>query len=253
MASRGVPPLPARGGRRPVALTVGAMNPNKCVDRAIEAIAASPALRDGLDYRLVGPIAPEERARLKAIAAANGYRRLSIEGPADEAQLDAALADSDLIVCLRHPVLEGASGSLVEALLAGRPTVVADAGCYGDAPDDAVAKVPADVPLPALTAALERLVADEDGRRALGARARAYAEAHHSLDPYLAVLEPLMRATARAAPVLRVTRHLGALMGDLGLQRDDAAVGRIAAALQPVFAPASGGGEASQGASVAGS
>ncbi len=235
--SRGVPPLPPRAGRRPVALTVGVMNPNKCVDRVIAAICGSPALRDGLDYRLVGPVTDEEAARLRALAAQGGYERLSIEGPADEASLDAALADADLIVCLRRPVLEGASASVVEALLAGRPTLTADAGCYADLPDETVVKVPADVPVEGVRLALERLAGDEGLRRDMGARGRAYAERTFTLDAYLQVLEPLAAATAAAAPVLRMARNLGGILAELGLERDDPAAARIASALQPLFAP----------------
>ena len=169
---------------------------------------------------------------MEGLAARLGFRGLSIEGAATDAELDAALADADVIACLRRPVLEGASGSVVEALLAGRPTVVADAGCYADLPDDAVVKLPAEVPIAPLTAALERLAADEPGRRALGARARAYAEGRFTLDAYLAVLEPLMEAVAGAAPLLRTGRVLGAQLADLGVARDDPAVARLAGVLQ---------------------
>lgn len=238
MSPRPIAPLAERANDRLRVVTVGVMNANKCVDRVVEAIAGSPALRARTEYRLVGPIAPEEASRLRARAAAGGWRGLRIDGPASEAELDAALEAADVVTCLRRPVLEGASASLVEALLAGRPTVIADAGCYADTPDDAAVKVPADVPVPALRAALERLAEDEPERRALGARARAYAEARFSLEQYLDVLEPLMAATARAGPVLRMSRGLGAGLAALGLGRDDPAVARIAATLAPVFTPA---------------
>ena len=40
VASRGVPPLPQRPGGRLTVLTPGVVNPNKCADRVIEALAA---------------------------------------------------------------------------------------------------------------------------------------------------------------------------------------------------------------------
>ena len=163
-------------------------------------------------------------------------------------ELSAALEACDIIIALRRPVLEGASASAIEALLAGRPTVVADAGFYAGLPDDVAIKVPADVPIPALAQALSTLAADPEARRELGERARAYAEAQFNHDRYLEVLEPLMRATATAAPVLRMTRGLGGMMAELGLKRDDPSVARIASVLAPVFSPQSD----SQGASSAG-
>ena len=242
-ASRGVPALRRRGDGRLTLLTLGVVNPNKCADRVIAAIAASPALRERVRYRLVGPVAAEERARLEAMAARAGYRGLSVEGAATDAELDAALADCDAIACLRNPVLEGASASVIDALLAGRPTLVADAGCYADLPDDAVVKVPADTPVGAITAALERLLADEPGRRALGDRARAHAEARFTLDAYLAVLEPLMAATAGAAPLLGAARAMGARLAALGLPRTDPAVARVGDALQGLLSAAQAGSE----------
>ena len=233
---RGLPPLEPRSpSGRLTLLTVGVVNPNKCADRVIEALAASPALRERVAYRLVGPVTDDERARLEALAARVGYRGLSMEGAATDAELDAALAASDIIACLRSPVLEGASASVADALHAGRPTLVADAGCYADLPDDTVVKLPADVPVRLLTAALEGLADDEPGRRALGGRARRYAEARFTVDAYLAVLEPLMAATARATPLLRTGRVLGARLADLGVSRDDPVVARMASAVESLL------------------
>ena len=253
VASRGIAPLPTRDGERLTLLTPGVVNPNKCADRVVTALAASSALRDRVRYRLVGPVTEAERARLQSVADRAGYRGLSIEGAASEEELNAALHASDMIACLRSPVLEGASGSVVEAMLAGRPTLVADAGCYAELPDDAVVKVPADAPVPAITAALERLAADEPGRRALGDRARRHAEARFTLDAYLAVLEPLMEATARAAPLLQAARTMGGRMAELGLGRDDPAVARVSGVLQAMLPAAqSGAASAIQGANSPG-
>ena len=245
VASREIPALAERPGAGSMTvLTVGLVNPNKCADRVIRALAASPGLRERCRYRLVGPATPEARARLEAQTAELGFTGLSVEGAASDAELDAALAAADVIACLRSPVLEGASASVVEAMLAGRPVIVADAGCYADLPDDAVVKVPADVPLPALAAALERLAADEPGRRALGARARAHASGRFTLDSYLDVLVPLLEATARSAPLLQLSGAMGTRLAALGLARNDAVVARVSSTLERLFVS----DQASQGA-----
>lgn len=228
VTGRGVPPLPPRGGDRVVLLTVGVMNPNKCVDRVIAAIGRSPALKQRLDYQLVGPISPTEAERLRALAAEVGFERLEIVGAVDDAELDRRLAGADIISCLRRPVLEGASGSAIEALLAGRPAIVADAGFYRELHDEIVLKVGAEIPLEALTAHLERLAADEPLRRRLGEAGRAWAERRFDLDAYASVLEAAAAATVRAAPLLDVGRKLGRELGSLGLSPSDPAIGRIA-------------------------
>jgi glycosyltransferase involved in cell wall biosynthesis len=226
---RDIPPLAARAGSEVRAITVGVMNPNKCVDAAIEAICASPTLKSRLRYTLAGPIEPAEQARLQEIAAAGGYEGLTILGPVDDARLEAEIAAADIVCCLRKPVLEGASASAIEGMLSGRPTVVVDAGFYGELPDDLVFKVPRDVPQDVLTRVLERLAGDEALRRSTGEAARAWAETHFSIERYTDKLETLMQATVDALPLLGLGAAVGRELRNFGLSPEDPAVARIAA------------------------
>ncbi|MCC7269028.1 MAG: glycosyltransferase family 4 protein [Caulobacteraceae bacterium] len=234
---RPVPPLRPRGRPELVCLTVGVMNRNKCAEETIRAIAGSPRLKGAVRYHLVGRISDDERARLTAVAAETGYAGLSIFGDVNAAALEARLREADMIACLRRPILEGASGSVIEALQSGRPTVVADAGCYADVPDGLALKVPAEVPIEALRAALETLAADEPLRRDIGARAARWAKARFTAENYAAALEPLIQATLDAQPVLHLAAHLGSELATLGLTRDDPVIEGLAARLAPVLAP----------------
>jgi glycosyltransferase involved in cell wall biosynthesis len=237
VAARGVAPLKRRPNKDLIALTVGVMNPNKCADRVIQAIAGSPTLRSALRYRLVGPIEPSERARLEAVAAGLDYHGLTIVGAVDDAELTGELDAADIICCLRRPILEGASGSAIEALLSGRPTLVADAGFYAGLPDHVVVKAPADLPIAALQHCLETLAADEPGRRRLGKIARDWATSTFCLDRYLDELERLMPDTQAASPILDVGAAFGRELRDLGLRPDDAAVARLGAILDNMTGP----------------
>jgi glycosyltransferase involved in cell wall biosynthesis len=238
VTGRDVAPLaPRADGAKVTVLTVGVMNANKCAAEVITAIGASPALADRASYRLVGPIEPAEAERLRALAGSLGYAGLSILGPVDDAALKTHLEASDIICCLRRPILEGASGSAIEGLLAGRPVIVADAGFYGELPDDVVFKVTADVDPSRLAAQLERLCDNAVLRRTAGAKARAWAEEHFSVAAYLEVLEPLLWATISAEPLLAVGRRLGAELAKVEIPADDPAVGRIEAELAILFAP----------------
>lgn len=231
VAPRGVGPLPRRRRARLSVVTVGVMNPNKCADRVIAAIGGSDPLRDVVEYHLVGPIEPAERARLEALAEGLDFRGLRISGAVDDEVLTEALEAADIVCCLRHPVLEGASGSAIEGLLSGRPVVVADAGFYGEIPDDLVFKVPSEVPVEQLRAVLERLGRDEPLRRSTGERARAWAAEAFSLEQYLQALGPLVEATAAAAPWRAASDAAAFELGLIGLAADDPAVGRIGALL----------------------
>lgn len=235
VAGRGIAALQLRSSPRLTMVTVGVMNPNKCIDKAIAAIAASPPLSGSLDYHLVGPIEPLERQRLTALAAELGYDALTIHGPVDEELLEHHLAAADIICCLRSPVLEGASGSAIEGLLAGRPLIVADAGFYSDLPDELVFKVPADIELTSLTSQLERLAQDEPLRRRTGAAACLWAQSHFNLPAYVLALEGLMQDTISAYAVLSVGRRFGQRLQGLGIAALDPTVDRVAAVLGEIF------------------
>lgn len=232
---RAIAPLPLRKRDRLTLLTVGVMNPNKCADRVIEAICSSEHLLKTLTYRLVGPIDPAEQARLERLARDGGFAGLRIDGAASDAELEAALDDADMIACLRQPVLEGASASAIEAMLSGRPVLVANAGFYGDLPNNVVFKVGADVAPEAIAAPLERLVEDENLRRSTGRAAAEWAAQTFTVDNYLARLEPILQETEKHLPVLRVGGVLADELTRLGLTRDDPVVRRISAALSPAL------------------
>ena len=235
VSGRGVPALALRAQRRVALLTVGVMNPNKCVDQMLHAIGQSDALKQQVAYRLVGPIHGSEADRLRALASQLGYDQLTIVGAVDEETLAAELAASDVISCLRKPILEGASGSAIEALMAGRPTIVADAGFYRELPDEWVFKVGAEVEPDQLRVRLEQLVGDEALRIRAGAGARAWAEQRFNLDDYAETLERAMTETIQASAVLAVSRRIGSDLAQLGLQPNDPALPRIAGVLSEIL------------------
>lgn len=233
-APRNVPSLPERSGDLTVT-TVGWINANKCADVVIEALATSPQLAGRVRYRLVGPIPDSERSRLLKVAAAHGFERLDIVGEVDEATLDAELTRSDILCCLRRPILEGASASAIEAMMAGRPVIVADDGFYSELPAEHVLKVPKEVPVTAVREALEALIADEPRRRRLGEGAKAWALETFSAERYMDTLEELLERFVSIRPHLAASRSIGNELVRLGLNADDPAVGRIGAVMQDLF------------------
>jgi glycosyltransferase involved in cell wall biosynthesis len=236
VTSRAVPPLGVRAPGPVTVLTVGVMNPNKCADRVIRAIAGAPQLRSRVIYKLVGPIEPAEAARLQAVADEHGYEQLVIQGPASDEELARELEAADIICGLRKPVLEGASGSAIEALQAGRPLIVADAGFYAERPDAFVSKVGPEVDEAELAEQLQRLVEDEPLRRRLGEAARDWAQARCNPDDYSRAVEVLAKETLQAYATIEVGVDVGRRLAALGLSRRDPAVGRISAILSPLFA-----------------
>ncbi|WP_343698785.1 glycosyltransferase family 4 protein [Caulobacter sp.] len=232
---RATPPGPPKAKRQLTLTTVGVMNPNKRVADVIRAIGGSDALKACV-YRLVGPISDEERAKLESVAAEVGFEHLVIDGAVDDETLDQRLDEADVMVALRKPVLEGASGSACEGMLSGRPTVVARAGFYGELPDDLVVKIDGEIVVEELREVLERLVADEALRRETGKAARAWALENLNAARYAEAVEALALAQVTSRPLLAVGRRVGGELRDMGLADGDPAAARIGATLQRLFA-----------------
>ncbi|MCA0355933.1 MAG: glycosyltransferase family 4 protein [Proteobacteria bacterium] len=233
---RATPPGPPKAKSQLTITTVGVMNPNKRVADVIQALGGSDTLKACV-YRLVGPISDEERARLEALAVEVGFDNLVIDGAVDDETLDRRLDEADIMVALRKPVLEGASGSACEGMLSGRPTVVARAGFYGELPDDLVFKIDGDIVVDELRSTLERLVSDDALRRKTGKAARAWALETLNAARYAEAVEALAQAQVTSRPLLAVGRRIGGELKAMGLPAEDPAAARIGATLQKLFAP----------------
>lgn len=235
--ARGVLPLSFKEHEEVVLATVGVLNPNKCVAEVIDAICASPLLRQRCRYRLIGAVSESEQTRLSRIAENGGFTKLDFLGEIDDATLTKELGYSDVIICVRRPVLEGASASAIEGMKSGRPLVVANAGFYRDLPDDLVFKVSASVDVPELTAVLERLATNESLRVEAAARARAWALENFTTARYVAAVEALAENFIRAKPLLSLAQRVGREFAILGISSDDPVVGNFSEKMRDLFRP----------------
>jgi glycosyltransferase involved in cell wall biosynthesis len=197
-------PASERRDGRLILATFGDIVANKCAAEIIAAIASAPSLRERLEYHLIGAIAADERARLQDLADAAGFTGLRIHGRVEEEAFLRHLAGADIVSCVRKPVIEGASGSAIEAMLASKPVLVANAGFYAELPDDLVFKLPAQISPKTLSRQIEWLADNADQRAAVGARAAAWARKHFSPSGYAAALDNLARETADRFPALKV-------------------------------------------------
>jgi glycosyltransferase involved in cell wall biosynthesis len=216
-------PLESMGMRSLVGV-FGDQNEAKLIDIVLAAVSRLP---EDVHAVLVGRRI--EGYELEPVVRASGLGgRVSVHTDVSDAEFLAWLCAADIAVDLRFPHRGEVSGSLMRAMHCGRATVVSATGTYLDLPEDLVVHVsPGRLEPAELSAALARLIADEDRRRRIGdaarehvlsqarsdATARVYAQA---IDGTLALLrDPTRRALARWA---------GAL-ADLGVTEEGLAAG----------------------------
>lgn len=237
-------PQPREIGEGLVVATIGNVNANKRIDQVIRAIGASPRLRHKVHYLVIGGVAGDiseaERARLSQLAGRVGAPQPDFVGWVSDTTLHILLAGVDAVCCLRHPVLEGGSASLILALRSGRPTLVSDQGSYAEVPDGLVLKCPPGREAAHVLHHLETILDDPGAAQAMGQRARAYAEAVHSPKSYAASLLPFLEQAARAAPPIMARRRIRQTMAELGLPSDPASVSKAARGLDDLLGKKAG-------------
>jgi glycosyltransferase involved in cell wall biosynthesis len=225
------PAPPPRAIRAPATLvTIGHLNPNRRVDEIIRALTLSPRLGN-CRLSVVGPCDPADRDSLLGLAGQLGVAPPRFTGWVGEAELLRHRDEADVLCCLRSPVLEGASGAVIMAMLSARPTLVSDHGCYAEIPDDCVYKCRPGAEAADIARHLEAILDDPEAARQVGLRAAAYARRRHAVGAYVDGLLPLLEAAAAGAPALRTGLGLGRVLAEIGAGPDDPASQRIAAAL----------------------
>lgn len=232
LAYEGFPlPPPREIGREVVVATIGHVNPNKRVADMLRAMADSEPLRERVRYRLIGPVEPSQRAALDGLARSLGVPEPEFTGWVEDAEMARQLAGTDAICCLRNPVLEGASASLILAMRSGRPVLVSDHGPYADVPDGLVLKCRPGAEATDVRLHLEALLADPAPARAMAERARAYAEATFTASGYAERLLDHVDRVTETLPAVRAAMAMGRTLAGFGMAPDDPAGARVADAL----------------------
>lgn len=210
-------PPPRPWGERIVLATIGHINRNKQADQVLRGIASHPALRDRCEYHLLGQIEQSEREHLNAVALSLGMMPPSFTGWLEDAELRQRIAEVDVICCLRNPLLEAGSASLITAMRSARPVLVSNHGSYAEVPGDIVLRCTPGSEAPDLARHLLALLEAPEQAAELGQRARAYTFEVNTAASYVDALLPAMEAATAAAPQISAARLMGRQLGKLGL------------------------------------
>jgi len=208
-------PSPSRHASVFRLLTIGHINPNKRVANVIRAIASSPLLRAQCVYQLVGHIQPAAIIQLSTLASSLRVN-LVVTGEADDATLARAVAEADIVSCLRWPSLEAASASAIESMLYGKATIVTDTGFYHELPEGCVEKISHDDEIANVRRALERLFTDSTARTALGGRARQWASTTYVPENYAHRIADMSKVCMKTRPVADAEHFFNGVMRNWG-------------------------------------
>jgi len=226
LADSEMPPPRTHQGRLVIA-TIGHVNPNNRADQVLLAIASDTVLRARCEYRLLGHVEGPEQERLEHLSTDLGIPPPRFTGYLSDAALRAEMAEVDVISCLRHPVVEAGSASLVTAMYAARPTLVSWYGVYAEVPEDAVYHCTPGQEAVDVAAHLRAILAEPAAALTMGQRARARALQVHSANNYVDRLLPALAAATEAAPAIAAAHRLGKVLGRFEIDPNDPAVTRI--------------------------
>lgn len=216
-------------------VTFGNLNANKRAASVIRAVSSSDLLREAVEYDLIGQISEQENDSLTSLVRELGFCGMRIHGYLPEEELCKWLGMADAICCLRWPALEGASSSVVHAMMTGRPVIVTRTGCYDEIPDELALKIDPEKEIEELADVLTALVRNEEAGRLMGGAARAWAEQRFSPRRYAENISGFLQDFLVDAPLVEVARTLASQLGALGIREDDPGTQQIAAVVNGMF------------------
>jgi len=200
---------PNASRQRRTVITVGNANPNKCYKHVILALGECPDRSKGWLYRIVGQITEEFREELTVLAKSTPYPvTLEFAGTVDDVALQREYQTADAVVCMRNPVLEGASASLIESLQNGIPTIVSRAGCYAEIPDPYVFKVEPGFEERDLAQYFQFISSNFEAAEMMGLKAAEWAKQFFHSDNYANRLMEFAVIVVRERSVLELVERL---------------------------------------------
>ncbi len=198
-------------GDRLMMLTLGHVNPNKCIDQTLMALGQNPSLAKKLTYVVIGPHvhAPYSAKLNKLVKKYKLQNTVRFLGYQNDEALYAYMRNTDIFMNLRFPAIEGASWSLVEQLYFGKATIVSNTGCYSELPDECVVKVEPAHGWQGVGGALQRVVEEAHYRESLGDQALHFAREQFNVTKYQNDFNDFLLEMDRKKPELQLVDRVG--------------------------------------------
>jgi len=219
-----------------LAVTLGHANPNKRILEVIEAVAKTPDLRKRLIYAIVGPAEGSYGEALRnAVANYRLEETVRLVGYASDEVLSSYLTHADICINLRYPAMEGASASVIEEMLYGKPVIVTDSGFFRELPSEAVRKIEPEMEINGVVEALRGITGNPQLRQQMGSKAKRFAEEQADARTYAAGFLEFANEIMDGVPILKFTDRIAVQLTAMGVASDMPIVGTVAAQAYELF------------------
>jgi len=214
---------------------IGHANPNKRIEQLLTAIGNDDFLKRHYKLKSIGPVEIEYRNKLEALASKLHLIPPEFTGWISDECLEKSLEDIDVIACLREPILEGGSASLIFAMQSGRPTLVLNHGVYAEVPDNCVFKCNLNDEIKDIQKYLKWIYENYKNALEIASNANLFSKKWNSVEAYVDELMPLIDESILSMPTIKAAKSLGAILSDFGCNTNDQAITRIGAVFDDLF------------------
>jgi glycosyltransferase involved in cell wall biosynthesis len=226
-------------GNKLLFLTVGHVNPNKRIDRIIDALGRNPEFAVNIQYVVIGPY--EESSYYKVIQELIAYYHLEdtvqFLGYQSEDVLYDYMRCADVMVNLRFPATEGASWSLLEQLYMGKPVIVTDNGFYSELSCEGLIKINPFNEQQEIAQALKKLCADKQLREQMGDKSKQFYEANFCTSKYCENFLAVATEILSKKPLMHLVDKVGEEFYLMGVKDELPVIESVAREISDLFWP----------------
>ncbi len=207
-----------------ILLTFGHINPNKNILEILEVLGENKNIFSNYQYFFIG--ATENLSYYEDIKTLiNNYQiaaNIKFLGYQSDIVLQNYLEISDILINLRNPAMEGASGSLLQQLYAGKPIIVSNTGFYQEIPDDCILKtsITKEEQKEDLISALKLLFQNPEYRQKLGTNAQNFAKITFTTESYCQNFMTFVESILTIKPQLDLIDRVSQELKQMGITSD---------------------------------
>lgn len=198
-------------------LTIGDVNINKRFESIIRAIGSCPKLSRTWQYRIVGSVSSDYERHLQQLARTTQHPvDIALLGSVDDDVVESELKAANALACLRFPIIEGASASVIVCLASGRPTFVSEGGCYSEIPAEFVYSVPHENEIAQFCDHMRSITSDYATAVDRAASARQWALARHCGRNYATQLLEFIESALHDQPMIKLADRIAGHLSNWG-------------------------------------